>query len=145
MKSNAWRNQLLLHLFNNAAVDDVGDASGLPAASTAGSLYVALHTADPTGAGAQNASEANYTGYARVAVARSGGGWTVSGNSAENAAEVAFGECSAGSSACTHFSIGKESAGATEILYSEELDDPLAVSVGITPRFAAGDLVVTES
>lgn len=63
-------------LFKNTTWANIGDATGLVGSSTAGSLYVALHTADPS-AGNQNTSEATYTSYARVAVARSGAGWSV--------------------------------------------------------------------
>ena len=68
----------LKHLLQNAAIADVGDASGLQPSATAGSLYISLHTASPDAADVQTTSEADYTSYARVAVARSAAGWTVS-------------------------------------------------------------------
>ena len=132
-KSNNFENQLLLLIFNNTDIANVGDAAGLQNSVTAGSLYVALHTADPGEAGTQATSEATYTGYARVAVARSGAGWTVAANAVSNAAAVAFGACTAGSSTCTYFSVGKEVSGATDILYSGALTASLAVTAGITP------------
>ena len=146
--SNAFENDMLLLLFNNTDIANIGDAAGLQNSATAGSLYVALHTADPGETGTQATSEATYTGYARVAVARSGAGWTVSGTAptqAANAAAVTFGACTAGSSTCTYFSVGYESAGATKILGSGALTSPtsLAVTAGITPSFAIGTLVVT--
>ena len=55
------------------------------------------------------------TGYARVAVARSGAGWTVSGNAVSNAAAVTFGACTAGSNTVTYFSVGTDSSGAGTI------------------------------
>ena len=144
--SNSFENGLLLLLFNNTAYANWGDATGLRATTTAGSLFVALHTADPGEAGSQTTSEANYTGYARVAVARSSGGWTVSGTAptqAANAAAVTFGLCSAGSNTITHFSVGRDTSGAGEILASGALTANLAVSAGITPSFAIGQLTVT--
>jgi hypothetical protein len=143
-KSNTWENDILLLLFNNTDAANIGDAAGLQNSATAGSLYVALHTADPGEAGTQATSEANYTGYSRVGVVRSGSGWTVSGNSVSNAAAITFGACSAGSSTCTYFSVGKESSGSTAILYSGALTASLAVTAGITPSFAIGQLTVTE-
>jgi hypothetical protein len=68
---------LLKLVFTNTTWANVGDATGLVGSSVAGSLYVSLHTASPA-AGDQTTSETSYTGYARVAVARSGAGWTVS-------------------------------------------------------------------
>jgi hypothetical protein len=143
-KGNTFENDLLLLVFNNTDCALIGDAAGLQNSATAGSLYVALHTGDPGEAGAQNTTEANYTGYARVAVARSGAGWTVTTGTVTNAAAVTFGICTAGSSTCTYFSVGTDSSGAGKILYSGILTASLAVTVGITPAFAIGDLSITE-
>ena len=141
--SNASETALLNHLFNNADWANVGDAAGLQNSAAAGSLYVALHTADPGDAGNQSTSEASYTGYARVAVARSAGGWTVSGNQVSNTATVQFGECTAGSAVVTHFSVGLLSSGAGDILYSGALDATRSVSAGITPLFNPATLTGT--
>lgn len=143
-KSNTFENELLLHVFNNSAMANYGDASGLPAAATAGSLHVALHTANPDEAGNQGTSEAAYTSYARVAVARSSAGWTVSGNAVENTGAITFPAATGGSETETHFSVGNESTGSTDITYYGALTASLAVSSGITPEFAAGDLDITE-
>lgn len=141
--SNAFETDLLELIFNNTAIADIGDASGLQPSTTAGSLYVSLHTADPGEGGSQNTSEAGYTSYDRVAVARSGAGWTVSGNSASNAAAVDFPEATGGSSTVTHFGVGTASSGAGLLLFSGELDSPLGVTAGMTPSFAIGDLEIT--
>lgn len=141
--SNAAETALLNLLFVNADWAGVGDAGGLQNSAAAGSLYVALHTADPGEAGTQSTSEASYTGYARVAVARTAGGWTVSGPSVSNAASVQFGECTAGSSTVTHFSIGVDSAGAGQIIVSGALTSSRSISAGITPLFNIGQLSAT--
>ena len=141
--SNASETALLNLLFNNTDWANVGDAAGLQNSAAAGSFYVALHTADPTDAGSQTTSEASYTGYARVAVARTGGGWTVSGNQVSNTATVQFGECTAGSATVTHFSVGLLASGAGDILYSGALSASRAVSAGITPLFNPSTLVGT--
>lgn len=107
-------------------------------------LYVALHTGDPGEAGSQTTSEATYTSYARVTVARSGAGWTVSGNTATNAALIQFPQCTGGSNTITYVSIGTAASGAGQVLYSGALDSSLAVSNLIQPQFAAGALDITE-
>lgn len=140
--TNAAETALLTLLFNNTDWANIGDAAGLQNSATAGSFYVSLHTADPTETGTQTSSEATYTGYARVAVARSGAGWTVSGNNVSNAAAVTFGACTAGSSSVTHFGIGTDSAGAGNLILKGALTATLAVSAGITPSFAIGELDV---
>lgn len=107
-------------------------------------LYVALHTGDPGEGGNQTTSECAYGSYARVAVARTGSGWTVSGNSATNAALIQFPQCSSGFETITHVSIGHLSSGAGTVLYKGALSASLAVSSGIQPQFAATALTVTE-
>ncbi len=88
--TNAFETALLDLYFNNTDHANVGDAAGLQNSATAGSFYISLHTGDPGEAGSQTTSEASYTGYARVAVARTSGGWTVSGNNASNTAIINF-------------------------------------------------------
>jgi hypothetical protein len=138
--SNASETNLLNLLFNNVDWPNVGDAAGLQNSATAGSFYVALHSADPGDAGDQTTNEVAYTGYGRVAVARSGAGFTVAGAQVSNAATVQFGECTAGTATATHFSVGLLSAGAGDILYSGALSASRSISAGITPLFNAGAL-----
>ena len=52
-KTNTWETGLLELLFTNTTFAGVGDATGLPGAATAGSLYFSLHTSDPGEAGDQ--------------------------------------------------------------------------------------------
>jgi len=146
-KSNTWESDLLLLVFNNTNAGSIGDATGLRGSSTAGSLYVSLHTADPGETGDQTTSEATYTSYARVAVVRSSSGWTISGTAptqAANAATVSFPKCTGGSHTVTYVGVGTDSSGAGKLLYSGALTSSLAVSNNITPSFAAGALVLTE-
>ena len=143
-KSNAWETALLALVFNNDNAANIGDATGLRGSSTAGSLYVSLHTGDPGEAGSQTTNECAYTSYARVAVARSGAGWTVSGNAVTNAALVQFPQCTGSSETATHFAIGTASSGAGVLLYKGALSASLAISSGIQPQFGAGDLDGTE-
>jgi len=143
-KTNDWENLMLALLFTNADTGDIGDATGLRGSSTAGSLYVSLHTSDPGEAGDQTTNEASYTSYARVAVARNGSSWTVASNLATNAAAVTFPQATGGSETITHFGIGTDASGPGVLLYKGALTASLAVSSGITPEFEAGDIDVTE-
>ncbi len=144
-KSNSWENGLLLLLFNNTNFANVGDATGLRGSSAAGSLYVSLHTSDPGEAGSQTTNETGYTGYARVAVARSGAGFTVTTNSVSPAANVDFGECSASpGGAITHFGIGTDSSGAGTLLYSGTVTPNITVAVGVIPRLKTTSTVTED-
>jgi len=140
-KTNSFETSILQHIFQNADVANIGDATGIRGSSTAGSLYIALFTSNPTETG--GGTEANYTGYARVAVARSAGGWTVSGNQASNAAKITFGECTAGSNTITGLAIMTAGSGG-DMLFYNALSANLSVSTGITPEFAIGALTITE-
>ena len=133
-KSNTFENDVLKKTFNNV------DFSWLPL----GNFYVALHTADPGEAGAQNNNESAYTSYARQAVSRDSGGWTVSGDHVSNTVTVSFPTCTGGSETATHFSIGTAISGANQIVYSGALTSSLAISNNIRPEFGAGTLVITE-
>ena len=49
--SDSLETSILNHIFINSDIANIGDATGLRGSSTAGSLYISLHTADPTDAG----------------------------------------------------------------------------------------------
>lgn len=111
--------------------------------SPATSFYISLHTADPGETGSQTTSEAAYTGYARIAVTRDGTGWTVSGNSATNTAQITFGQCTASPADITHVGLGLGSSGAGTLLLSNALSSTLTMAAGVTPIFSAGQLAFT--
>lgn len=142
-KTNTWENDLLLLMFNNTNSSLHGDATGLRGSTTAGSYYISLHTADPGEAGDQTTSEITYTSYARVAVARTSGGFTVSTNTAAFAAAVTFPAGTGGSGTATHFGIGCSSSGAGKLLYKGALSPTVVCGSGVTPQINAGT-VVTE-
>lgn len=137
---NTFENDLLELIFKATAIANVADNA---ASSPLANLYVSLHTGDVGEAGDQTTSEATYTSYARVAVARSGSGWTVTANAVTNAAEIAFPAATGGSNTISHFAVGTASSGAGKVLLKGALSASLAVSSGITPRFAAGELDAT--
>lgn len=132
-KGNTTENDVVKFMFNATAMPSYG-----------ANLYISLHTADPGEAGDQTTNECAYTSYARVAVSRDVAGWTVSANSAQNAAEITFPECTGGSETVTHVAVGTSAGGAGQILYKGALTASIAVSNLITPRFPAGTLIVQE-
>lgn len=142
--TNAFETALLQHIFQNADIALIGDATGLRGSTTAGSLFVSLHTADPGETGNQTTSETTYTGYARQGVVRSGSGWAVSGNNASNAAPITFGPCTAGTATITHFGIGTASTGTGSLLFKGVLAASISVTISsnATQTFAAGALDV---
>ena len=130
-------------LFLNTDWANIGDAGGLQNSATAGSFYIGLHSGDPGEAGDQTTSEVAYTSYARVAVARSAGGWTRTVSTIANTALVQFPQCTGSTATATHFSIGTASSGAGVLLLKGALSASLAISNGIQPQFAAAALTAT--
>jgi hypothetical protein len=140
-KSNSLENSLLKLLFNATAITNVADNA---ASSPLTNLFVSLHTADPGEAGDQTTSEATYTGYARVAVARTTGGWTVTTNSASPAATIVFPACTAGTNTVTHFGVGTATSGAGVLHYSGTVTPNIAVSSGVTPQLSTATAITED-
>lgn len=137
--ANTSQTSLVVLYFQNTAAANIGNTGGLQPSTVAGSWFLSLHTANPGTTGSQTTSEAAYGSYARVAVARSSGGWTVTGNqpcTAENAAAATFPAATGGSETETFFGIGTATSGAGQLLISAALTSSLSVSSGITPSFA---------
>lgn len=143
-KTNTLESGLLDLILNNVNLANIGDATGLRGSSTAGSLYVSLHTADPGETGSQTTSETTYGAYARVAVSRSGGQWTVGTGSATNAGTITFPVNTSGTPTITHFGLGTASSGAGVLLYSGALTASRTLAVNDQPSFAAGAITVSE-
>ena len=139
--TNAVETALLNLIFKGTTWANMADNA---AASPITSFYISLHTADPADTGDQTTSETAYTGYSRIAVTRDGTGWTVSGNAATNAAEIAFGICTASpGSNLTHAGLGTASTGAGRLFLSNPLDSAIAMQVGTVPIFSIGELEFT--
>lgn len=143
-KSNAWETGILSLLFTNDNFANVGDATGLRGSSTAGSLYFSLHTADPGEGGDQTTNEIAYTSYARVAVARSAAGWTVTADAVAVDANVTFPAGTGGSGTATHWGLGTASSSTGVLLYKGTITPNIVCGNGVTPTLTAGT-VVTEA
>jgi hypothetical protein len=141
-KSSTFDNELLKLIFNAVPIDNIADnALTLPLAS----LYVSLHTGSPGVGGDQTTNETTYTDYLRVAVARTSGGWTVSGSSVSPTATIVFPACSGGSETLTHFAVGTvASPGAGKVLYFGSISPTIAVISGVTPLLTASSSIVEQ-
>jgi hypothetical protein len=141
-KGNTFENDVLKLVFNATGIANLADNAG---SSPLTSLYLSLHTADPGEAGDQTTNEISYTGYARVAVARTSGGWTVTGNSVSPASTISFGASSGGTGGTvTHVAIGTASSGSGKLLYSGALTPNIAVANGVTPQIGTGSTITED-
>lgn len=140
-KGNTFENDLLKLIFNATAIANLADnAAGSPLTN----LQVSLHTADPGEAGDQTTSEIAYTSYARVAVARTTGGWTVTNNSVSPAANIDFPAGTGGSGTATHFAVGTASSGAGKLLYSGTVTPNIVTGNGVTPRLTTATTITED-
>ena len=129
-----FANLLLRHILWNEAVAGVGDATGLRGSSTLGSLWLALHTADPGAAGVATTSECAYTGYARVLMARNNTAWAIVNNVASPVAAIQFPQCTGGSETALWGSIVTSASGSGIILLKGQLSPSIAIANLKTPR-----------
>ena len=140
-KGTTFDSDILGLVFNGATIANIAiNATSSPLTQ----LYLALHTADPGAGGSATTSEAAYTSYARVAVNRNSGGFTVSGASVTLTSLVAFPAATGGSETETYFSVTTASSGASKILYRGPITPNIAVSNGVTPELTTGT-TITES
>jgi hypothetical protein len=141
-KQTTFANDFLALVFNATAIADLAENDTTAPLTN---LYVSLHTANPGVGGNQATSEAAYTNYARIAVARTSGGWTVASATAANTALAQFPQCGVTGATITHVGIGTAASGNGKLLYLGALTSSLAVANNIQPQFNAGALQVTEA
>lgn len=140
-KGNNWENDILKLLFNATAIADIADND---ATSPLTNLFVSLHTADPGEAGDQTTNETTYTSYARVTVARTSGGWTVTANSVSPAASITFPAGTGGSGTVTHFGVGTVTSGAGKLLYSGTVTPNIVCGSGVTPVLTTASTITED-
>ena len=141
-KGNTFENDLLKLIFQATAIANIADNAGTGPLTD---LYVSLHTSDPGEAGDQTTNETAYGSYARVAVARSAGGFTVTTNSVSPAANIDFPQCTATpGGAITHFAVGTAASGAGKLLYSGTVTPNITMAVGVTPRLTTASAITED-
>lgn len=141
-KSDTFENDLLKLIFNGTAIANLADnASSSPLTN----LFVALHSADPGEGGNQTTNEITYTGYARVSVSRTSGGWTITGNSVSPTAAIEFGEMTGGTpGTATHATIGTAASGTGKVLYRGALNPTISFNVGVVPRIRTTSTITED-
>ena len=140
-KGDTFENDLLKLIFNATAIANIADNA---ASSPLTNLFASLHTADPGETGNQTTSEANYTSYARVSVARTSGGWTVTNNSVSPVSNISFPQATGGSNTITHFGVGTLTSGAGKLLYSGTVTPNISVTTGITPVLTTSSTITED-
>lgn len=130
--SNYTENKILDHLLGG------GDYT------RPGTVYMALSTGtiDDTTTGS-NIVEPTYTGYNRVAILNNATNFPLANNGVKsNGTEIAFAECTAGSSTITYFALIDAATAGNVIAYGS-LQTAKQITQGDTPKFSPGDLTFT--
>lgn len=140
-KGNTFENDLLLLIFNATAIANIADNASV---SPLASLFVSLHSADPTEAGDQTTNEIVYTSYARVTVTRSGAAWAVTANSVSPVANITFPACTGLTDTATHWAVGTLVSGAGKLLYSGTISPTIAISNGVTPILTTASAITED-
>lgn len=143
-KGDTFEADMLKLIFNATAIANIADNAS---ASPLTNLFVALHTADPGETGTQSTSEATYTSYGRATVARTSGGWTISGTAPTQvvpAANISFTAGTGGSGTVTNFSVGVAVSGATKILYSGTVTPNIVTGNTITPILTTASTITED-
>lgn len=142
-KCDTFENDLLRLIFNATPIANIADNA---ATSPLTNLFVSLHTADPgeNPASGQAQSETAYTGYTRVTVARTTGGWTVTGNSVSPVANIVFPNCTGGTATITHFGVGTATSGTGKLLYKGTVTPSISVSTGVTPTLTTASTITED-
>lgn len=139
--SNATETAILKLVFQAVAWANYADDA---ASSPQTNIHVALHTADPADTGSMSTSEATYTSYNRVNVARTTGGWTETSGSVSPVAAITFPQGTGGSGTATHFSTGKTGGGATAILWSGTITPNVTLGNLITPSLTTSTTITLD-
>lgn len=130
--SDTTETALLALIFNATAWANYADNA---ASTPQTNIHVGLHTADPGDSGTMATGESAYTNYARQNVARTSGGWTVSGASATLTSTLSFPASGASGTTITHFSTGKTGGGSAAILVAGTVTPNISIgSSGVTPQ-----------
>lgn len=141
-KGNTFENDLLKIVFNAVPITNLVDNSSSSALT---SLYVSLHTTDPGEAGTQATNETTYTGYARVAVARSTAGFVVTNNSVSPVASVSFPIGSGGTALVEYFGIGTlAGTSGGKLLYSGAISPTIQTGNGVTPVLTTASAITED-
>lgn len=140
-KGNTFENDLLKLIFNATGIANLASNAS---ASPLTNLYVSLHTSDPGETGNQSSNETTYGSYARVAVARSAAGWTVSDNQVVPFANIDFATATSGTATITHFAVGTDVSGTGKILYKGTVTPNISVSNGVTPRLTTASTITED-
>lgn len=138
---NTFESDLLSLIFEATAIANIADNA---AASPLTNIQFGLHTSDPGEAGNQTTNEIGYTSYARVAVARSTSGFTVSSGSCSPDAAIGFPAGTGGSGTATNFHAGSAASSTGKIFFSGTVTPNIVTGSGVTPQLTTATTITLD-
>jgi hypothetical protein len=141
-KSDAFKYNLLVHIFNGTAISNWNTTGGTT------TLWVGLHTADPTDSGS-TANEGGYTQYTRASANRSTAGFAVtSGTSAAAtvapAAAMSFPQnTSTSTGTFSYFTVWNSSSSSSPI-YTGAVSPTINFSQNVTPQVTTSSSITED-
>ncbi len=140
-KSNSTENAFLSLVYNATPWANIADNA---ATSPVTNIYITLNSASPGEAGNASTSEVAYTGYARVPVARTSGGWTVSNGVVVPVANIDFPTCTGGTATATHFTTTTAVSGASAIIHYGTITPSISISTSVLPRLTTATSIAED-
>jgi len=125
-------------ILNATAIANICDNA---ASAPLTNIYVSLHTGTPGTSGTQTTNECAYTSYARVAVARTSGGWTITNNAAVPVATITFPAATGGTETATFMGIGSASSGSGVLYWYGSISPSVSISSGVTPSLTTSTTI----
>lgn len=147
-KSARLREAWLKYVFQSLVIGPFNHITGRSGALA--NLHLSLHTADPGEASDQSTNEATFTGYGRVAIARSTTGWEVvdlggGAWAARNLLAATFGRNTGSTQVVTHLGIGTLATTGGVLLYRQALPGgSVSVAAGRRLYIPPQQIVVEE-
>lgn len=139
---NTFENDVLALIFRATAIANIADNA---ATSPLTNLHVSLHVSPGPGeTGDQTTNETSYGSYARVAVARTSGGWSISSNVISPVANIDFPTATSGTATITHVGIGTASSGTGKLICYGSISPSISVSTGVTPRLTTASTITLD-
>jgi hypothetical protein len=143
--SNAAEQSIMALIFNATAWANMADNAASGAQTNIG---VSLHTTDPADIGDATTGEVAYTGYTRVNVPRTAGGWTVTAGSVSPVANIDFPAGTGGAGTVAFFAAAKSNAtpptGGQAIHLSGTVTPNIVCGNGVTPRLTTGTTLTLD-
>lgn len=138
--TNSFAASILQLIFQAQAIANLAQNGTSPLTN----LYISLHTTSPGVTGNQTTNEAAYTSYARVAVARTSGGFSISGETISPVSTIVFPSATGGSETETYMGIGSASSGTGVLYLFGSISPTIAVATGVTPELTTSTAITAS-